>query len=186
MRSPKQSQQTQPEARKLFVSGLENIHAIQRNAKSMMLKLIDRLEHYPDARERLKAHLGDKEREMVRAERILADMGESASGAKDSMFSAMGGMTGALAGAWEDDILQSSMLTFGLANYEIALYESLIALAEPAGHPDARVLFVLFLDEERAMADWLHQNQKPTLQRYLQLSDAGQKAAHRIKFVGSR
>lgn len=173
-----QSAEVQPEARKLFVSGLENIHAIQRNAKSMMLKLIDRLENYPEARARLRAHLTDKEREMDRAEKILAEMGETASGAKDTMFSAMGGMTGAMAGAWEDDILQSSMLTYGLASYEIALYESLIALAGPAGQPDAQSVLQESLAEERAMAQWLHENLKPTLERYLELSAAGHKAAH--------
>jgi ferritin-like metal-binding protein YciE len=173
-----QQTEFQPQARKLFVAGLENIHAIQRDAKSMMLKLIDRLENYPEARERLRAHLGDKEREMDRAEKILADMGESASGAKDSMFSAMGGMTAALTGGRSDDVLQSSMLTFGLANYEIALYEALIALAEPAGQPEAQGLLRDSLSEERAMADWLHQNLKPTLDRYLELSEDGHKAAH--------
>lgn len=101
----------------------------------MLLKLIDRLEHYPEARERLKAHVGDKEREMDRAERILADMGETTSGSKDSMFSAMGAMTGAMSGAWKDDILQNSMLTYGLASYEIALYEALMALADPPANP---------------------------------------------------
>jgi ferritin-like metal-binding protein YciE len=173
-----QQAQFQPEARQLFVSGLENIHAIQRDAKAMMLKLIDRLENYPEARERLKAHLGDKEREMDRAEKILADMGETSSGAKDTMFSAMGGMTGAMAGAWKDDILQSSMLTYGIASYEIALYEALIALAGPAGQPEAQGLLRESLSEERAMADWLHQHLKPTLERYLALSAEGRKAAH--------
>lgn len=173
-----QHAQFQPEARKLFVSGLENIHAIQRDAKSMMLKLIDRLEHYPQARQRLEAHLGDKEREMDRAETILTGMGETTSGAKDSVFSAMGGMTAAMTGGRNDDVLQSSMLTFGLANYEIALYESLITLAEPAGEPQAKGLLEASLSEEKAMADWLHENLRPTLHRYLELSAAGQTAAH--------
>ena len=168
----------QPEARKLFVSGLENIHAIQRDAKSMMLKLIDRLEHYPEARARLQAHLSDKEREMDRAEKVLSDMGETASGTKDSMFSALGAMSGAMAGAWKDDILQSSMLTYGIASYEIALYESLIALAGPAGAPQAKGLLEESLSEERAMADWLHEHLKPTLDRYLQLTAEGKKVAH--------
>jgi ferritin-like metal-binding protein YciE len=168
----------QPEARKLFVSGLENIHAIQRDAKSMMLKVIDRLEHYPEARERLTAHLGDKKREMERAEKILAGMGETTSGVKDSVFSAMGGMTAAMTGGLSDDVLQSSMLTFGLASYEIALYEALIALAAPAGEPAAKSLLEESLAEERAMADWLHTNLKPTLDRYLELCADGATAAH--------
>ena len=45
-----------------------------------------------------------------------------------------------MTGMADDDILKSSMLTFALAEYEIALYESLLTLAEPAGAPDARPL----------------------------------------------
>jgi ferritin-like metal-binding protein YciE len=165
-------------ARKLFVSGLEDIHAIQRDAKSMMLKVIDRLDHYPQARERLQQHLGDKEREMQRAETILNEMGEKPSGTKDGTFSMMGGATAMMTGALPDDVLKTSMLTFGLANYEIALYESLIHLAEPAGQPQAVDLLKQSLSEEKAMAEWLHVNMAPTLDRYLQLSSQGEKAAH--------
>lgn len=168
----------QTEARKLFVSGLEDIHAIQRDAKSMMLKVIDRLDHYPEARNRLQAHLTDKDNEMARAERILADLGEKPSAAKDSLFSAMGGGTALMTGGLDDDVLKTSMLTFGIASYEIALYESLIALAEPSGCPQAEPLLRDSLGEERAMADWLRQNLKPTLERYLELRSSGRKAAH--------
>lgn len=166
------------EVRKLFVAGLEDIHAIQRDAKSMMLKVIDRLEHYPEARERLQAHLTDKDNEMARAERILEGMGEKPSGAKDSTFSFMGGATAMLTGTMPDDVLKTSMLTFGIANYEIALYEALIALTEPAGQPDAKPLLAQSLSEERAMADWLHENLKPTVLKYVELQSAGVKAAH--------
>ena len=77
-------------ARDLFVAGLQNIHAIQKDARSMMTKVIDRLENYPEARERLVAHLTDKDNEMKRAEQILESMGEKASGAKDTAMSVMG------------------------------------------------------------------------------------------------
>ena len=170
--------QVQDAARKIFVAGLEDIHAIQRDAKSMMVKVIDRLDQYPEARERLMAHLGDKDREMARAEEILRRIGEKPSGAKDAMFSMMGGATAMLTGMAGDDILKSSMLTFALAEYEIALYESLLTLAEPAGAPEARPLLEQSLVEERNMADWLHEHLKPTVMRYVELKGSGRQAAH--------
>src|SRR3569623_1862709 len=111
-------------ARDLFDAGLQHIHAIQKDAKSMMEKVIDRLDNYPEARERLTAHLADKDNEMLRAQQILDRMGEKRSFAKDGAMSFMGGMTAAMTGAIDDDVLKSSMLTYGLANYEIAAYES--------------------------------------------------------------
>lgn len=171
------SRTPQEEARKLFVSGLEEIHAIQRDAKSMMLKVIDRLEHYPQAKQRLEAHLSDKDHELARAEQILESLGEKPSGLKDATFSAMGGMTAALTDTLADDVLKTSMLTFGIAQYEIALYKSLITLAEPAGAPGARSLLNQSLAEERAMADWLDEHLSPTVLRYVELRAQGENAS---------
>lgn len=165
-------------ARDLFVAGLQNIHAIQKDAKSMMTKVIDRLENYPEAKERLVAHLTDKDNEMKRAEQILESMGEKASGAKDAAMSMMGSMTAAMTAPAEDDILKSSMLTYGLANYEIAAYESLIVLADRAGQADAAPILKESLQEEKAMAKWLHEHLKPTVEQYLELKGLGRDAAH--------
>jgi ferritin-like metal-binding protein YciE len=169
---------SQDAARELLVSGLENIHAIQRQAKAMMKQVIDRLDHYPDAKQRLIAHLTDKENEMKRAEQILQAMGKDVSGLKDSTFAAMGGMTAMMTGAASDDVLLSSMLTYGLANYEIALYQSLLVLAEQAGQANATPLLQESLKEEQAMAQWLGDNLEPTVLRYLELKGQGQNAAH--------
>ena len=165
-------------ARDLFIAGLENIHAIQRQARAMMEKVIDRLDNYPEARERLTAHLADKDNEMLRAQQILDRMGEKRSFAKDGAMSFMGGMTAAMTGAMDDDVLKSSMLTYGLANYEIAAYESLIVLGEAAGQSEAVPILKQSLSEEKAMAEWLHEHLKPTLEKYLELKAEGRDAAH--------
>jgi ferritin-like metal-binding protein YciE len=91
----------------------------------------------------------------------------------------MGGLTGAMTGTWVDDILKSSMVTFGLASYEICAYESMILLAQKAGQPQAVPLLKTCLSEEKAMAEWLHEHLAPTLERYLKLrSEKGHEAAH--------
>ena len=166
-------------ARDMLVQEARNLHAIQKNAKAMMLRVIDRLDSYPDAEARLRAHLGDKDREMARLEQILGSLGEKPSGFKDGTMSAMGGATAMLTAGWEDDILKTSMLTYGLANYEIVAYEGMIVLAQTAGLAEAASLLEACLAEERAMAEWLHEHMKPTLQRYLELrAHAGHEAAH--------
>src|SRR4051812_7008073 len=96
-------------SRKLLASEARNLHAVQKNAKAMMLRVIDRLDDYPEAKARLQDHLRDKDNEMQRLEQILAAMGEGASGAKDVTMSAMGAMTGLMTGALEDDIVKTSM-----------------------------------------------------------------------------
>ncbi len=166
-------------SRELLANEARNLHAIQKNAKAMMQRVIDRLDDYPDAKQRLIAHLGDKDNEMMRLEHILDDLGQDPSAIKDSTMSMMGGITGAMTGTWEDDIIKSSMLTYGLASYEICAYDGMLLLAEKAGLPEAIPLIKTCLAEERAMADWLHQHLRPTLERYLTLrSEKGRAAAH--------
>lgn len=173
------TQTVQQISRDLLASEARNLHAIQKNAKAMMLRVIDRLEHYPDAKSRLQAHLTDKDNEMARLEQVLAELGEDASGAKDAVMSMMGEMTGVMTGGLEDDIVKTSMMTYGLASYEIVAYEGMIALAQTAGVANATPLLQACLDEERAMAQWLHDHMQPTLERYLELrSQEGRQAAH--------
>ncbi len=166
-------------SRELLANEAQNLHAIQKNAKAMMERVIDRLDDYPEARQRLQAHLTDKDNEMRRLEQILYDMGRDSSSLKDSTMSMMGGMTGAMTAALQDDILKSSMATYGLASYEICAYEEMIALAEKAGELRAVPLLKTCLEEERAMAAWLHEHMRPTLERYLELRAVkGGAAAH--------
>jgi ferritin-like metal-binding protein YciE len=120
-------------SRELLANDARTLHGVQKNAKAMMKRVIDRLDDYPEAKQRLVAHLKDKDNEMRRLEQILYDMGESASPVKDATMSMMGSMTGAMTAGLEDDIIQTSMVTFGLASYEICAYEGMISLAEKAG-----------------------------------------------------
>lgn len=166
-------------SRELLISDARTLHAVQKNAKAMMKRVIDRLDDYPAAKQRLQAHLGDKDNEMQRLEQILGDLGEKASSVQDSTMSMMGGMTGAMTAGLEDDILQTSMVTYGLASYEICAYEGMIELAQKAGQTRAVPLLKTCLEEERSMASWLHEHMGETLERYLELrSVKGRKAAH--------
>jgi ferritin-like metal-binding protein YciE len=163
----------------LLASEARNLHAIQKNAKTMIERVIDRLDDYPEAKSRQRAHLVDKDNEMRRLEEVLGAMGEDASSLKDSAMSVMGGLTGLMTGGLEDDILKTSMATYGLAEYEICAYEGMIALAEKAAQERAVPLLESCLAEERAMAEWLHAHMLPTLDRYLELrSQKGLQAAH--------
>jgi ferritin-like metal-binding protein YciE len=166
-------------SRELLANEARNLHAIQKQAKAMMKQVIDRIHDYPEAKQRLIAHLADKDNEMLRLEHILADLGQDASSFKDSAMSVMGAVTGAMTGTWVDDIIKSSMVTYGLASYEIAAYEGMILLAGRAAQPQAVPLLKTCLSEEKAMAEWLHEHMASTLERYLKLrSEKGHEAAH--------
>jgi ferritin-like metal-binding protein YciE len=168
----------QETASKMLLNEARNLHAIQKNARAMMVRVIDRLEHYPEAKARLEAHLGDKDAEMANLERILQAEGDSPSGAKDGLMSGMGSVTAMLTAGLDDDVIRTSMMTFGLAQYEIAAYEGMVLLAKRANRPDAVPLVEDCLAREQAMAEWLHSHMAPTLERFLELSEREVEAAH--------
>jgi ferritin-like metal-binding protein YciE len=165
-------------ALEMLLNEARNLHAIQKNARSMMLRVIDRLDHYPEAKARLEAHLGDKDAEMRNLEQLLESEGERASGTKDALMSGMGGITAMMTSMLDDDIIRTSMLTFGLAQYEIAAYEGMVLLAQRAGKSDQVPLVEDCLAREKAMAEWLHAHMAPTLERFLELSEREVEAAH--------
>lgn len=57
-----------------------------------------------------------------------------------------------------DEILKNSFANYAFENYEIAAYHSLITLAEQLGYSFALQALEANLQEEIAMADWLHKN----------------------------
>lgn len=125
------------EAREVFITGLRNAHAMEKQALSMMGPQIDRIEHYPDVLQRLKQHATETEGQVKRLENVLERLGENPSAIKDTVLSMAGGMAAMGHAPAGDEILKNSFANFAFENYEIAAYNSLIVLAEAAGETGA-------------------------------------------------
>ena len=63
-------------ARTIFVTGLQNVHAVEQQALSLIDRQVDRLVHYPEVSERLRAHRIETENQIRRIDDILASRGE--------------------------------------------------------------------------------------------------------------
>jgi ferritin-like metal-binding protein YciE len=163
-------------ARSLFVTGLRNAHALENEALSIMRPQVDRLENYPEMRERLRMHIGETEAQISRLDEILAQLGESNSTLKDTALSIMGSMAAVghtLAG---DEVLKNSFANFAFENFEIASYRSLITMAELTGAGQATSPLTQSLREEESMATWIRDNLDTVTRRFVQLSEAGAQA----------
>jgi ferritin-like metal-binding protein YciE len=125
------------EARGVFITGLKNAHAMEKQALSIMGPQLERIENYPDVLQRMRQHKLETEGQVRRLEAVLERMGESASGLKDTVMSAVGGLATLGHATAGDEILKNSFANFAFENYEIAAYNSLIALAEAAGEAEA-------------------------------------------------
>lgn len=164
---------SQDEARKLFVVGLRNIHGTVREGHSMVETLHGRVETYPKVKAKLAEHLREKKAQLERIESILGSLGESRSMVKDAAGALSGMAASMMASAADDEILKGSFTCYGLANFEAAAYETLITMAQAAGHPEHMPTLQLCLSEERGMAAFIAENLRGTGLRFMQLRSEG-------------
>lgn len=166
------------ETRSIFITGLRNAHAMEKQALSIMEPQAARVESYPDVVQRLKEHIRETEGQIRRLETVLEGLGESSSTLKDVALSMVGGMAAVGHSMAGDEILKNSLANFAFENYEIAAYKSLITIADAAGFSDASAALTQNLAEERAMADWLDKNLAKVTLQFARLREMGEQASH--------
>jgi ferritin-like metal-binding protein YciE len=162
--------------RDIYIVGLQNAHALEAQAIQLCQRQVERLENYPEMRERLRLHVEESRRQQVRIEEILQTMGTSPSTLKDIGTSIMGNLAAIGHAVTQDEILKNTFANYGFEHIEIASYTSLMAMAEAAGDNSAPRLLQESLNEEISMARFIEENIKPTTLRYMQLESAGMKS----------
>ena len=156
-------------ARKVFLIGLHNAHAMEKQAISIMEPQVKRLEHYPEMQARLQQHITETEGQIARLDEILAGNDEGTSSVKDKFLEAVGSMASMSHATASDEVLKNTFANFAFENYEAAAYESLIACAESCGETTAVTLLRQNLEEERQMARWIESNVRDVTARYVSL-----------------
>jgi len=169
---------TPPALRSVFVTGLQNAHAVEQQALSLIDRQLDRLVRYPEIADRLGAHRVETEGQLRRLEEILRTLNESHSSWRDAAMSLMGNiaaLSNSLAG---DEVLKNHIVNHAFENFEIATYTSLIALAEAGDFAAATPLLRESLREEEAMAQWVRDSLADLTLKYVGLGGEGRQAGH--------
>jgi ferritin-like metal-binding protein YciE len=157
-----------PHARSIFITGLQNAHAMERQAQQLLERQCERLTRYPKVCARIGQHLEETGRQLQRLEECLGSMHQDRSRLKDAGMALIGNLLAgshALAG---DEIIKSSFADYAFEHYEIAAYKSLLVLADQLGLAQARSSLQQSLDEEEKMAAWLLDNLQDLTLEYLQ------------------
>ncbi len=164
--------------RPVFVTGLQNAHAVEQQALSMIDRQLDRLVRYPEIAERLRAHRIETEAQMRRLEEILHGLGESRSGWRDGALALVGNLA-ALGNSFAgDEVLKNQIVNHAFENLEVATYTSLIALAEAGSFAAAAPLLRASLAEEEAMASWVRDSLADLTLKHVGLRREGTGAGH--------
>lgn len=155
--------------RDLFITGLKNAHAVEKQALSIMTPQVARIENYPEVADRLRAHIEETNGQIERLDELLAGFNTSGSGLKDiglSMSGSMAAMAHSVAG---DEILKNSFANYAFEHFEIAGYKSLLALADVGGFGAATAPLEQSLGEEQRMAQWIDESLPLVTRRYADL-----------------
>ncbi|HEX8300999.1 ferritin-like domain-containing protein [Sphingomonas sp.] len=153
----------------LFIVGLRNAHALEKQALSIMTPQVARIENYPEMAERLRAHIEETNGQLTRLDELLADLDTSGSTLKDLGLSLTGGMAAMSHSIAGDEILKDTFANYAFENFEIAAYKSLIAMAEHGGFGSATPALQETLREEQAMAQWIDEALPSITRRYADL-----------------
>src|SRR4051794_40044439 len=154
-------------ARDLFITGLKNAHAMERQAQEMLERQSERMTEYPELQAKAKEHLLETREQMRRLEECLEQLGSSPSTLKDTAlaFGAnMAAMGHAMAG---DEVLKNAFASNALEHFEIASYKSLLTMADRAGIAMRTVLEKSLREEER-MAEWVDKHVETLTVQYMQ------------------
>ncbi|NGM20713.1 ferritin-like domain-containing protein [Roseomonas stagni] len=160
--------------RDIYITGLTNAHALEAQAIQLINRQVERIENYPEMRERLRLHGEESKRQQERLAQILDGLGTSPSGLKDLGTSLMGNMAAIGHALAPDEVIKNSFANFAFEHMEIASYRSLLTMAQAAGDTGAPRLLEQSLQEEIAMARWIEDNLEATTRRYMQRETAGQ------------
>jgi ferritin-like metal-binding protein YciE len=163
-------------ANSVFIEGLKNAHALERQALELMNRQVERIENYSEVKAKLEQHIQETHQQIGRLESILESLGESRSVLKDNALSLTGNLAAITHAFTQDEILKNSIANFAFENYEIAAYKSLIQLAGATGHQEAEQPLQQTLREEQAMASWVDSHLADVTHTYLERYVADQKA----------
>ena len=165
-----------PTLRSVFVTGLQNAHAVEQQALAMIDRQLDRLVRYPEISERLRSHRAETELQIARLDEILGSLNATRSTLKDMALNFMGNMAALGNVMAADEVLKDQMVNYAFENFEVASYRSLIALSEAGDFSSATGLLRETLREEEAMAAWVLDSLPDLTLKYVGLRSAGRSA----------
>ncbi len=162
--------------RSIYVTALQNTHAVEMQALQIMERQVERLQTYPEMEAALRRHIQETHGQRDRLEEALSSLSEKPAALKEGFLGMVGNMMALGHTPAQDEILKNTYANHAFENFEVAAYMSLLVITEAAGGSAHLSAFEQSLKEEQAMAAKVASLIRPTTQRYLDLTTTGQKA----------
>jgi ferritin-like metal-binding protein YciE len=162
--------------RSLFITGVRNAHALEKEAIQILSRQLERLQNYPEMEAILRRHLEESKQHEQRIDEVLDGLGTDRSALKDLATQFMGNMAALAHVPAGDEILKNTFANHAFENFEIAAYKSLIVLAEGVGETRFVPLLQQNLREDENAARLIYEQVEPITRKYLARMSSGAKA----------
>ena len=162
--------------RNIFITGLENAHALEKQAIQLMERQVERFENYPEMSDLLRRHITETEGQIRRLDEMLHTFGADRSILKDMATQFMANLAAAGHMPMADEVLKNTFANHAFENFEIASYKSLIAMAEASGNQKFIPALQESLREEERTAQAVYDMIEPITLKFLSRSAQGLKA----------
>jgi ferritin-like metal-binding protein YciE len=160
----------------IFITAVRNTHALEKEARQIIERQLDRLENYPEMEAILRKHLDETNVQEQRIDEVLDTLGTDRSVLKDWATQLMGNAAALAHAPAGDEIIKNTFANHAFENFEIAAYKSLIVIAEAAGGSRFVPALQQSLKEEQKTAQLIYDQIEPITKKYLMRASSGQKA----------
>ncbi len=162
--------------RDILITGIKNAYGIEAHAADVTENQANRLGDYPDLQRRVQQHHRETIGQRDRLGDLLSGFGESPSAMKDAVLRLVGNLQTMFHATADDEVLKGTFASVSLEHYEIAMYKSLIAMAQACNETAVAEVCRQNLREEEAMAQFLDGNIEQVTRTYLAKATSGQES----------
>lgn len=145
---------------KLFTKLLEQAYLMEKKLAAVLKKQTDTITEYPDFHHRLLEHMGETELHAEKIAQLLRDRQADIPELKEKLAEMIGSMEAVFAEMGDTDAIKYFIADFTAENMEIAVYETILIVANELEDMDAIKVISEILEQEESMVGWLTDNQE--------------------------
>lgn len=162
---------------KHFMDWLRDAHAMEEQAERMLNGTAEQLEHYPQLKERLYAHVSETQQQSRLVRECIERRGGDTSVVKELAAKVVATAQSISGMFTSDEVAKAVLSVYTFKHMEIGSYRMLVAAAQVVGDEQTRQVCQRILAQEEETADWLASQLPALTQDFLQRADASDKSA---------
>jgi len=155
-------------AKDMLVAWLNDAHGMENSLIQVLNHQIKGAKDYPQVQAKLEEHLEQTRRHAQLVQDCVEKLGGRISPVKTGMATLLGQLQSVSTGTAPDEMMKNALSDYAAECFEVASYTALVQAANALGEQRVAQVCQQILQEDDAMARWIHQNLPSLAQQTLQ------------------